>query len=286
MNSHASLTHIDFSPRGYEQLLIHLDRQYKVAWCYMQPTGRPCFSAALLSNLINWCEFVGQNASCMGIKYHVIASNTPYTFSLGGDLELFKLHIRNGDRQALLEYGMACIDPLHANIRHFDQDVTTLSLVQGHALGGGFETALSSDVVIAERQARLGFPEIMFNLFPGMGAYSLLARKLDPKRAEKMILSGKIYAAEELHEEGLIDILVDEGDGEEAVYDYIKRENRAPNGFRALRKVRDYVNPISHEELAHIVEIWVDAAMRLNERDLRMMGRLVARQQHQVAAAA
>jgi DSF synthase len=59
---------------------------------------------------------------------------------------------------------------MYENIIHLDRDVTTIALVQGDALGGGFETALSSNVLIAERSAKLGFPEILFNLFPGMGA--------------------------------------------------------------------------------------------------------------------
>ena len=48
-----------------------------------------------------------------------------------------------------------------------------------------------------------------------------------------MILSGNVYDAEELHEMGLVDILVSQGEGEIAVYDYIRRENRARNGFRS-----------------------------------------------------
>jgi DSF synthase len=44
--------------------------------------------------------------------------------------------------------------------------MTTISLVQGDALGGGFEAALTSDVIIAEESAQMGLPEILFNLFP------------------------------------------------------------------------------------------------------------------------
>jgi DSF synthase len=47
--------------------------------------------------------------------------------------------------------------------------VITASLVQGRALGSGFECALASDVIVAETGARMGFPEVLFNLFPGMG---------------------------------------------------------------------------------------------------------------------
>jgi DSF synthase len=286
MNAQPSIASIGFASRHLDQIATHLDRKYETAWCYLQPTDRPCFSTRLLTDLIGWCRFVEQNAAPLGIRYHVIASNTPRIFNLGGDLELFRRYVIQGDREGLRRYGIACIEPLFANIRHFNGDVTTLSLVQGEALGGGFETALSSDVLIAERQARMGFPEVLFNLFPGMGAYSLLARRLDPKRAEQMILSGRIYSAEELQAMGLVDILVETGEGEAAVYDYIKRENRARNGFRAVRKVRDYLHPIGWQELLDIVEIWVDTAMRLEPRDLRMMERLVARQHQQGIAAA
>ncbi len=286
MNSQANVTSINPANRDFGHVSTHHDRKHECVWCYMHPEPRPCFTPKLLSDLNNWVGFLRNNANQMGIKYHVIASTAPNAFNLGGDIDLFRRLSKTKDRDGLMKYAIACIDALYGNLTGFDQDVTTISLVQGTALGGGFETALSSDVLIAERNAKMGFPEVLFNLFPGMGAYSLLSRKLGSKQAERLILSGKIFDASELHEMGLIDVLTDEGEGEMAVYDYIKRENRARNGFRALRKVRDYCDPISYEELARIVEIWVDAAMQLTHRDLRMMERLVSRQSHHGSAAA
>jgi DSF synthase len=93
-----------------------------------------------------------------------------------------------------------------------------------------------------------------------------------------MILSGRIYSGEELYEMGVVDVLAEDLQGEMAVYDYIRKENRAANGYRALRKAKQRANPIPYRELMDIAEIWVDAALRLEARDLRMMGRLVARQ--------
>lgn len=199
-------------------------------------------------------------------------------FNLGGDLELFRRLIQTRDRDGLNQYARACINALYGNISDLDRNITTISLVQGNALGGGFEAAMSSDVLIAERSTKLGLPEILFNLFPGMGAYSLLSRKLDAARAERLILSGRIYGAEELFEMGIVDVLAEDLRGEMAVYDYIRRENRAANGYRALRAAKNRVNPIDYQELMDVAEIWVDAALRLESRDLRMMERLVARQ--------
>ncbi len=280
MNAQAlsNVTAIDSLSRSFQQMTTYNDRKHEVVWCYMHAEPRPCFTPQLLDELNTWRGILAQLASGAGVKYHVVASRVPEIFNLGGDLALFARLAQQRDRAGLLSYGRACIDALHANLVHFGQDLTTISLVQGSALGGGFETALSSDVIIAERGTRMGFPEILFNLFPGMGAYSLLSRKLTPRQAEQMILSGRLYEAEELHTLGLIDMLADPGEGEMAVYEYIKRENRARHGTRALRQVRDRLNPIAYQELLDIVEIWVDTALKLERRDLRMMERLVARQ--------
>ena len=76
-------------------------------------------------------------------------------------------------------------------------------------------------LLLPKRGVKLGLPEVLFNLFPGMGAYSLLSAKIGPALAERMILSGKLYLAEELYDMGVIDILAEKGDGELALYNYI-----------------------------------------------------------------
>jgi DSF synthase len=202
----------------------------------------------------------------------------PGVFNLGGDLNLFAQHILSKDRDHLLRYAIACIDVLHNNAVNFDLPVTTISLVEGSALGGGFEAALSSNVLIAERSAEMGLPEILFNLFPGMGAYSLLARRIGMVEAEKMISSGKVYRADELYEMGVVDVLVEDGDGRNAVNKYIKQHKRSSNGLRAIQAVRKRYDPITYEELLDITKIWVDAALNLTKKDLRMMQRLVGAQ--------
>jgi DSF synthase len=108
------------------------------------------------------------------------------------------------------------------------------------------------------------------------------------KRAEEMILSGRIYPAAELHEMGVVDVLVEDGAGEAAVYDYVRRNERRRNGTQAMFNCRQHVNPISYDELLNITNIWVDAALRLEDRDLKLMSRLGRSQlkRGQVGAAA
>lgn len=273
----------DLVPEGDEasQLKTYYDERHKTGWFLMNGAPRPAFTPTLLKSISDYFKSVKQEmheSQAEKYDYLVLASDVEGVFNFGGDLNLFREYIQNNDKAALLEYALHCIDLVYQNHSHLNVDLTTISLIQGDALGGGFEAAVSANVVIAERGTKLGLPETLFNLFPGMGAYSILSRKVGPSMAEKMILSGKLYTAEELFEIGVIDILADEGEGELAVYAYINNAKRASNTHRSMRMVRDICHPIKYQELRDVAAVWVDAALRLRERDLKMMQRLVNRQ--------
>jgi Enoyl-CoA hydratase/carnithine racemase len=268
---------------NYAQLTTYLDAHNGISWGYMHAEPRPCYTYALLSDFMRWftdlSELIDGSPQQSEISYAVIGSSVPGVFNLGGDLSLFHRLILEKDRPNLLKYARACIEPLYLIAAHLNRpNLKTITLVQGDALGGGFECALSGNTLIAERGCKLGFPEILFNLFPGMGALSLLGRRIGYQKAEKIILSGKLYSAEELYDMGVIDVLAEPGEGEQAVIDFVRRESRARNGTLALRAAREISQPVSYDELMRITEIWVDAAFRLGPKDLRMMERLVSRQ--------
>ncbi len=264
----------------YEQLSTRYEVENQCLWYAMHAEPRACFNATLLSEIAAFQREVGQlvKRKQLPISYLVLSSDVPGVFNLGGDLNLFQHHIKQRDRAGLTAYAKACIDVLYTNAVHLNLPLTTISLVQGSALGGGFEAALSSSVLIAEKGTELGLPEILFNLFPGMGAYSLLARKLDMRRAEELITAGKLFSAEELYEMGVVDVLAEVGEGEQAVRKFIKQHRRSSNGLQAIARVREYLNPVTYEELMDIANIWVEAALNLTSRDLRMMGKLVGAQ--------
>lgn len=270
-----------FSP----QLHARFDTQTNTFWSRWSPEPRPCFNPSLLADIRTYYDFLARTEGridCYGeehpVEYVVLASSIPGVFNLGGDLDLFKQLIEARDRQGLLRYGRACIDVLYRNYIGHELPVTTISLVQGEALGGGFEAALSSDLIVAEKSARFGLPEILFNLFPGMGAYSFLERKIGQKNTEALLTSGKIYSAEEMHALGVVDVVAEDGQGEAEIAALIKRRQRSRNGLSALAAVRRRVHRIEFSELLDIVQIWVDSALRLNPRDLKLMNRLVSRQ--------
>jgi DSF synthase len=273
------------------QFEVEFDAEYGVIWGMFNPRGTPCFSLGLLNDIRAHDEQLELNKGKVLYKgevhdarYYVAGSKVPGVFNLGGDLGLFMLLINARDRDALSAYARRCIDCIYPRIQHYGcATLTTISLVQGDALGGGFETALSSDVIIAEESANLGLPEILFNLFPGMGAVSLLTRRIGLRAAEDLILSGRIHKAKELAEMGLVDVVAPDGMGECTTYDWIRKNDRRRNGMQAVFHSRGYVHPITREELDQIAEAWVDAALRLDEKDLRMMKRLVGAQQRRLA---
>ena len=246
----------------------------------MRPAGRPSFNPEMLGDFNLWQDGIEQRFGAGGqnLRYLVLGSRFPGVFCLGGDLALFADRIRNGDRQALVNYGKACVRILYRNMLGLNLPIITIGLVQGDALGGGFEALLSFNVIVAERGCRFGLPETAFGLFPGMGAHSFLVRRLGRARAEQMILSGVTYSAEELHELGLVHVLAEPGQGETAVRDYIRQNRRRHNGQCAIYRASQSVDPIALAELEQIVELWAEAALRLGEQDLKLMTRLVGAQ--------
>ena len=255
-------------------------------WGYFNPRGTACFSLGLLKDIRAHDGALAQNGGRVEVDgalhpvhYYVTGSRTPRVFNLGGDLALFVLLIKARDRDALAHYARLCIDNVYPRTQNFfSPTLTKIALVQGDALGGGFECALASDLIFAEESAQLGFPEILFNLFPGMGAYSLLARRIGMRAAEDLILSARMLPASRLHEMGVVDVLVPDGNGPGAVQEWISKNARRRNGIQAAFRARRCVNPVTREELDAITEAWVDAAFRLADRDLKMMGRIVRAQ--------
>jgi DSF synthase len=217
------------------------------------------------------------------MRYIVWACRLPGIFNLGGDLALFAELIASQNRPRLQAYARECVDNVYANAVNFGLPIVTIAQVQGDALGGGFECALSSDVIVAERGAKFGLPEILFGLFPGMGAYSFLGRRLGAKEAERMILSGRIHSAEELHELGVVDRLAEDGAGEAGVREYMAEIRGHYDTYRALFQVRQRFAPVSHQELLDIADMWADAATRLSEGDVRKMRRIAASQGRRMA---
>jgi DSF synthase len=279
-----------FSNSNYQQIDTRFDSEFGVMRSIMKAEPRPCYTTTCLNELLHHQAYLQNNngqivsqGKIEQVNYFVLSSSTEGVFCLGGDLSLFKELILARDREHLVAYGKLCIDNLWF-FYNSQAPITTISLVQGQAMGGGFESALSSHVLIAEKSALMGLPEVLFNLFPGMGALSHLSRKVGMPLAEKMVSSGKIYTGEELYKMGVVDVLAEDGQGEYALNHWIKKHHRTLNSFQAINRAKQRINPLTLSELNDIVEIWADAALRLDEHNLKVMERLVRAQNIKVSA--
>lgn len=255
------------------QITAYYEETRNILWMMLHAHPRPCFNSALLYDIAK----LGRAARDSGlpIDFWVTGSTVPQIYNVGGDLQLFASHIRAGEREHLLSYARACIDAVYEAVTGFGTGAISIAMVEGTALGGGFEAALAHHYVLAQKDAKMGFPEIAFNLFPGMGAYSLVAQKSNMRLAEELISTGEPHPADWYMDKGLIDGVFEPGNAYKATRTFIDVIRPKLNGIRAMLRARARVLPISRTELMEIAEDWARAAFSLEEKDLAYMERLV-----------
>lgn len=235
-----------------------------------------CYSLAAMAELSQ--VFADISASPGLVKHYVMTSDVAGVFNFGGDLSLFVLLIRARDLESLKLYGRRCVDLVWWMETAAQRGIHTTVLVQGDTLGGGLESVMPFHRVIFERSAQAGFPEVLFNLFPGMGAWHFTIRKAGFAIANEMILSGRLYTADQLYRRGLVDVIAEDGEGEAAVDHVVRSVHPRLRGTLAALQARGVAIPITHESLMAVVDHWSDVAMTLTDRDLRLMERLARAQ--------
>jgi DSF synthase len=235
-----------------------------------------CYSLAALGEMQQLLDDISANPGLL--RHLVLSSDVPGVFNFGGDLALFVLLVRAGDVDSLTLYGRRCVELSWWLENAAQRGIHTVALCQGDTLGGGLESVLPFHRVIFERQAQGGFPEVLFNLFPGMGAWDFTIRKAGFAAASEMVLSGRLYSAEELKSRRLVDLVVDEGLGDAAVDQLVRELDPRLRGTLAALRAQRLAAPVRHENLVAIVEQWAESALTLTDRDLRLMERLARAQ--------
>ncbi|KNE26628.1 crotonase/enoyl-CoA hydratase family protein [Achromobacter spanius] len=279
------LIHTDCHPftaaGNMKQISAFYEEGRRVMWMMLRAQPRPCFNHELIDEIMTLAR--AAKDSGLPIDFWVTGSLVPQIYNVGGDLNFFAEAIRTGKREALRAYARACVDCVHAASRGFDTGAISLAMIEGTALGGGFEAALAHHFVLAQNNARMGFPEMAFNLFPGMGGYSLVARRSGMKLAEELISTGESHTAEWFHGKGLVDTLFEPGEAYRATRTFIDVMRPKLNGMRAMLRARQRVLNLSRSELMDITEDWVEAAFSIDPKDRAYMERLVLAQNRRSA---
>lgn len=271
MDAIAKIVRLAPPPSG--PLTVKQSSNHRAQWLSMQPDERPCFTPQLLKELRDaQNEAINNSKGCI-----VLSSQINGVFSLGGDLRHIVKLIRCQDRNGLDEYMKACIELIEPMA--YSDLPYRIALVQGTAQGGGFEAALCCDLIVAEEQASFGLPEIGFNLFPGMGAFQNLLRRVPAQMARRIIESGERYSAKEMAQMGIVDLVVEPGQGIAAIDRIIEQRLSKQNGYDGIQEMYRYTQPKVREQLLEVGKIWVQRALKLQEKELRRMEVLASAQE-------
>lgn len=137
----------------------------------------------------------------------IIRSANPKGFSAGADLHALEAGLNDSN---LTEEDKATqtrdfIDRVHAVFDAFDMlPCPVIAAVHGVVFGGGFELALTADMIVAEKHTRFAFPEFRLGLIPGFGGIPRLERDLPAPVIRDLLFSGRSMGAERAHELGLV----------------------------------------------------------------------------------
>jgi len=85
-----------------------------------------------------------------------------------------------------------------------------IAAVNGLALGGGCETLMACDIVVASKSAKIGQPEINLGIHPGFGGTQRLPRLVGRLKAKELLLTGRYINSDEALDIGLVNIIVDD----------------------------------------------------------------------------
>ena len=191
----------------------------------------------------------------------IIFSARSEGFCAGGDLrELFRLsqEVTVAERLSGLRN---FIERIHRVMNALDEvPFTTIAAVNGLTFGGGFELALTCDLIIADKMARFCFPELRLGLIPGFGGIPRLKRDLGNAVVRDLILTGRSINAAKAQSAGIVSQVAAEGDSLRVAREtaaQLKKFDR--NTALAAKR---FIKQIPHEELRREIDIFCELFMR------------------------
>lgn len=181
-------------------------------------------------------------------------STLPCGFSAGGDLRELYEGIRSMQKNAAL----AGIRDFHQRIHHVmntldASPLTTIAAVNGIVFGGGFELALTCDLIIADKSARFCFPELRLGIIPGFGGIPRLKRDLGNAVVRDLILTGRSFNVTKAHQIGLVSQVVAEGEALRVATATAAQLGKLDRQTAAAAK--RFAKPIPYDELRQEIEM-------------------------------
>ena len=132
--------------------------------------------------------------------------------------------------------------------------LTTIAAVHGVTFGGGFELALTCDLIIADKMARFCFPELRLGLIPGFGGIPRLKRDLGNAVVRDLLLTGRSFNAAKAQQIGLVSQVVGEGEALRAARATAAQLGKFDRATAA--EAKKFIKPIPHDELRHEIDLF------------------------------
>jgi enoyl-CoA hydratase/carnithine racemase len=186
---------------GFEGATLRLEwpRPHVAMVTFTRPAERNTLTLDFIAELVQVLELVRPLSPAA-----LILTGSGSTFCAGADLKML-----SSEESGLFRAPMAFRDRFLAPLAQLfdsleEQPFPVIAAVNGHAIGGGFEMALSSDLRIASSNATFGVPEVKLGAIPGAGGVQKLARHVGRSKALEWILMGSRIPADEAHARGLL----------------------------------------------------------------------------------
>lgn len=217
--------------RSWPMRFVRVEREGPVAWVLLD---RPEVLNALSTELLEQVESTLRELESEEELRVIVLAGSGSVFAAGADIaEMAKKTPAQG-----VEFGFVG----QRVARKIEQcRLPVIALVEGYALGGGLELALSADFVVAAKGSQLGLPEVTLGIHPGMGGATRLARLVGRANAKMLTYSGVPIDADEAHRLGFVARVFPAGTArEEAARLATTIASRAPLAVRWVKEVIDH----------------------------------------------
>ncbi|AKT52401.1 enoyl-CoA hydratase/isomerase family protein [Arsenicicoccus sp. oral taxon 190] len=216
----------------YEHVTItrHGEEEHVAELALDRPEAMNAVSTALARDLGAATATLAALAESGAVRAVVVTSTHPKAFCVGADLKE-----RNGFTDADLMAQRPVARAAYGGVLALP--VPTIAAVDGFALGGGFEIALSCDLVVCGEVATVGLPEVSVGVIPGGGGTQLLTRRVGWSRAARIIFGAAKMTAAEALALGAVDEVVPAGSARERALGLAaSMATHSPVGVRNAKK--------------------------------------------------
>jgi enoyl-CoA hydratase/carnithine racemase len=191
----------------------------------------------------------------------IISSDRKAGFSAGADLrELYRTALGMPERERVAGV-RSFLERIHAVFNAIDAaPFVTIAAVHGLCFGGGFELALTCDILIADQMARFAFPELRLGLIPGFGGIPRLRRDVSNAFIRDLLFTGRSANAARAHAAGFASQLASEGNALKAARSAAAQITKFDAVARAHAK--KFIKPIPREELRKEIEFFCELFAR------------------------